>query len=266
MSERNTDIKRAASAAVRDHLDDIGEHLVKGLEPKLREVSGDVSEIRERVEYLESMSHRTGHSVAADGTVLSREQKDHVQKFCAWLRDPKGLEATQELGNVQAHLQRKASMVVTGTPAHGGWAVPEILLREIETLEKKFSPVRDLVNVVRVGSGDMRALVNVRGATAGWSSETGARTATDTSELREIAPTGGELFALPKASEWALDDMYFNVQQWLVNEVAEAFAILEGEAVIRGDGTQNRPTGMPCSTIASPSGNSSANLVFTGSM
>ena len=54
---------------------------------------------------------------------------------------------------------------------------------------------------------------------------------------------GGELYAYPKASNWALDDVFFAVDQWLAEEVAQVFAEYEGEAVIRGTGS-DQYTGM----------------------
>jgi HK97 family phage major capsid protein len=121
--------------------------------------------------------------------------------------------------------------------------VPEEISTMIEVLEKKFSPVRDLVKVVKVGTGDYKELVNIRGTTSGWVGESTSRTATDASLLRERAPTNGELYAYPQASEWSLDDMFFNVEEWLAEEVAQSFAVAEGLAVISGNGT-NSPTGM----------------------
>jgi HK97 family phage major capsid protein len=85
--------------------------------------------------------------------------------------------------------------------------------------------------------------VNTRGAAAGWVGETDARTETATSKLREVVPTMGELYAYPHATEWALDDVFFDVGAWLAEEAAQAFAVLEGAAVLTGDGT-SKPTGM----------------------
>ncbi len=103
--------------------------------------------------------------------------------------------------------------------------------------------MRSLVRVDRVGSNDNKMLVSLRGASAGWVGKSTSRTETTTPSLRERAPTMGEIYAYPQTTEWALDDAFFDVGAWLVEEVAEAFAIEEGEAVISGNGT-NRPTGM----------------------
>ena len=85
--------------------------------------------------------------------------------------------------------------------------------------------------------------MNLRGATAGWVGESDSRTETATPQLREVVPTMGELFAYPQTTEWAMDDVFFDVGSWLAEEVAEQFAVEEGAAVLTGNGS-NRPTGM----------------------
>jgi HK97 family phage major capsid protein len=114
--------------------------------------------------------------------------------------------------------------VVIGTGSQGGVAVPEEIRRDVERLELKFSPVRSLVNVVQIGTGDVKELVNIRGATATWTNESGVRSQTNTPLLRENTLTGGELFAYVRASQWSLDDMFFDVKSWLTEECAQQFA------------------------------------------
>jgi HK97 family phage major capsid protein len=48
--------------------------------------------------------------------------------------------------------------------------------------------------------------------------------------------------AKPQASEESLDDLFFNVEQWLIETAAEAIAQGEGSAFVSGNGT-NKPTG-----------------------
>jgi HK97 family phage major capsid protein len=137
----------------------------------------------------------------------------------------------------------EAKDITTTTGAAGGFAVPEEISREIGLLEKKMSPVRDLIKVVQTGTSDYKELITIHGTTSGWVGEITARPATATSTLREVVPTNGELYAYPQVSEWALDDIFFNVDQWLAETVAREFAIQEGIAVISGNGT-TKPTGM----------------------
>jgi HK97 family phage major capsid protein len=192
---------------------------------------------RERLEELEARAASPGKTAA------DKRRNEHKADFIGWLRN-RGQSPILEqklLDHERKILEHKD--VTIGTGAAGGFAVPEEIAREIELLEKKFSPVRSLVKVVPVGTSDYKELVNLRGATSGWVGETTARPATLTPTLREVTPTNGELYAYPQCSEWSLDDVFFNVESWLEENVAEEFAIQEGEAVIRGNGT-NKLTGM----------------------
>lgn len=193
---------------------------------------------RERIEALEARQSNP-KKTAAD---LLKDE--HGQAFEGWIRS-KGQDAGLE--SKMNQLERKARSefkdITIGTPSAGGYAVPEQIGREIERLEQLFSPVRSLVKTVQVGTGDYKELVSINGASSGWVGETGSRTATDTPTLREVTPIQGEIYAYPQVSEWSLDDMFFNVEQWLTDSVAQEFAIREGEAVISGNGS-NKPVGM----------------------
>ena len=72
--------------------------------------------------------------------------------------------------------------------------------------------------------------------------EAGTRSQTNTPDLAEVAPTFGMASARPRASEESLDDLFFDVESWLINSAAEAIAQGEGLAFVSGNGT-NRPTG-----------------------
>lgn len=220
---------------------------------------------RERLEELESRSKSPGK------TVEEKRRGEYKEAFVDWLRN-KGQGPLQE--QKLQDLSRKmieAKDITIGTGAAGGFAVPEEIAREIGRLELLFSPVRSLVKVVQAGTSDYKELVSKRGTTSGWVGETGTRTATATSTLRERAMTHGELYAYPQASEWSLDDIFFNVEAWLAEEVAEKFAVEEGIAVITGNGT-SKPTGMintsPATTadFASPERSANAYQAVTSDL
>ena len=196
-----------------------------------------LDEQKSRIEELESRNRTPARS--------PKEQRadEYKKTFCDWIRN-RGQSPTEE-SKMQTLTKKmfEEKDITIGSGAAGGFAVPEIIAREVERLELKYSPVRELVKVVQTGSSDYKELVNVRGANAGWVGEQGPRNGTDTPQLREVTPTMGELYAYPQVSEWSLDDIFFNVEQWLAQEVADAFSIKEGDAVIRGSGA-SMPTGM----------------------
>jgi HK97 family phage major capsid protein len=209
---------------------------------------------------IEARAKMPGATGERRGGAKDREHRKHFER---WLRSPHDTSARQTLGDLQHNAGIEAKDVTIGTPASGGFAVPEESAREIERLELAMSPIRDLVRVATVGTSDFKHLVSTRGAGFGWAGEVALRTGIATSQLRERAPTHGELYAYPTASNWSLDDVFFNVGDWLAEEAAEGFAIAEADAVIRGDGS-DKPTGMlhaapaPTGDFASPLRNAGA--------
>ena len=207
---------------------------------------------RERLEELEAKASSPGRTAA------QKRQDEYKSVFVDWLRNRGQSPNHEQKMNEMARRMLEQKDVTIGTPGAGGYAVPEEIAREIGRLELLFSPVRRLVKVVQAGTSDYKELVSARGTTSGWVGETATRNATATSVLRERTPTNGELYAYPQASEWSLDDIFFDVEAWLAEEVAQDFAIEEGDAVIRGDGS-SKPTGLikdvPTTTadFASPS-------------
>lgn len=193
--------------------------------------------LRDRVEELEAKAKNPGKSIG------DKVKDEYKAAFVNWIRS-RGQNADDER-KMQEAIRKAAEVkdITIGTGSAGGFGVPEEISREIEKHELKASPVRSLVKVVRAGTSDYKELLAINGATSGWVGETGTRSATTTPTLREIAPTHGELYAYPQASEWSLDDVFFDVEQWLSESVGESFAVAEANAVLTGNGT-NQPTGM----------------------
>ena len=152
-------------------------------------------------------------------------------------------------------LQAKAWSI--GTPADGGYALPEQIDREIEKMLRDISIVRSLANVVTVGTSDYKKLVNVNGIASGWVGETAARPATNTSQFAEVAPPMGELYANPQVTQQSLDDMFFDVEAELMTQLMEEFALAEGAAFVTGNGT-NKPKGFLAYTTAATADSSRA--------
>lgn len=201
-------------------------------------VERELAFMRERVEELEAKAMSPGKTGA------EKVRDEYKNAFVDWIRNRgQNADSERKMQEIQRKAQTEYKDVTIGTGSAGGFGVPEEISRELEKHELKFSPVRSLVKVVRAGSSDYKELLAINGATSGWVGETGSRTATNTPTLREIAPTHGELYAYPQASEWSLDDIFFNVEQWLAESVGEAFAVAEATSVLSGNGT-NQPTGM----------------------
>jgi HK97 family phage major capsid protein len=203
---------------------------------KLDRLEEENAALMERIEAIEAKSANPKKPGGPDTA-----EHEHKTRFEAWLRKPTDPRAITALGEFQDQLSRKDMSIASD--ANGGFAVPQQIAADIERLELKLSPVRRLVKVVQAGTSDFHHIVSIGGTESGWSSETGTRSTTGTPLLRDVAPTQGELYAYPVVSNWALDDVFFNLTQFLTEEIAQSFADQEGLAVISGNGT-NRPTGM----------------------
>lgn len=164
---------------------------------------------------------------------VTKADREHLKAFDAWFRDPRDSQKAADL---------KQKAVQTTVAGDGGYAVPEIISTRIAEKLQDISVMRQLVEVQTVGSSDYKELVDVNGEDFGWVGETGSRSETNSGGLEEVAPTMGTLYAYPKATEESLDDMFFNVEDWLVRKVSLAFSKGEGAGFISGNGT-NKMTG-----------------------
>lgn len=124
-----------------------------------------------------------------------------------------------------------------GVAGEGGLAVPLEIDQMIESTLKQISPIRQIADVVKVGSASYRKLVAVGGVASGWVAEAAARPETGTPVFSEIAPPMGEIYANPAATQPMLDDVQFDVESWLAREIATEFARAEGVAFVSGTGT-----------------------------
>ena len=175
--------------------------------------------------------------------------------FLHWVRNPGDPERrtalqlrARELQKVEQKtdddsLETRAVQATTLTGSAGGFALPEIIERQIARLTLDFSPIRQLATVRMVGSTDYKELFDVSGAAFEWVGEGGVRNQTNTPDLAEVSPTFGMASARPQATEESLDDLFFNVEQWLISSAAEAMVVGEGSAFVGGNGI-NRPTGI----------------------
>lgn len=177
------------------------------------------------------------------------EVKARVDKIGAAAARPAigSTEASLEVkGFVDGYLRRgretEIKSVNGATPIDGGYAVPREIDAMIASELKEVSPIRQIAQVVRVGSAGYRKLVTTGGTASGWVGETAGRPETDTPDFEEIAPPTGELYANPAASQAMLDDAQFDLEGWLASEVAMEFARAEGAAFVGGTGV-DQPLG-----------------------
>ena len=214
------------------------------MEAKLAKMDGaldSMTEIKSKLESMETKLNRPG-VFDTKGDSTSREAAEYKGAFLDWMRNPRDTERQQKVTAAQRQLETKAADVRTSVNASGGFALPEDIERSIARIGIDVSPIRSLATVRAVGTPDYKELFDVNGAGFEWIGETNTRNQTNTPDLVEVAPTFGMASAKPQATEESLDDLFFNVEEWLTMSAGEAIYAGEGASFVSGNGT-NKPTG-----------------------
>jgi len=213
--------------------------------------------LKSDLEKLQTKLSRPGNGASGKGEKgVSPEADAYKGAFVSWVRNPSDPELrsqvqqrAKELRKVEAKafgdddgFETRAAATVTSTGSAGGFALPEQIEQQIARLSVDISPIRQIATVRTVGTPDYKELFDVNGAAFEWLGETDARNQTNTPDMAEVAPTFGLASAKPQASEESLDDLFFDVENWLVLSAAEAIAQGEGAAYVSGNGTK-KPTG-----------------------
>lgn len=208
------------------------EELKKGgqageLEGKLSKIEGKMQALEEAKSALEAKLNRPGNPGAGEDP----DQKEYRAAFGEWARKGTGEGAL------------KTKSVNVGEGAAGGYAVPETINMSVYNLLRGSVSMRGVCSQIPVGSDEYSQLIGTHGATGGWVGEGDARGATNTPGLALVSAYMGEVYANPQASQKSLDDMSFNVEAWLSDEVSQEFAYMENTAFTTGDGVK-KPKGL----------------------
>jgi len=246
----------ARAKELKSALDKISDDL--GNSVKAREVAEKrQATMQDRIEILEALNDRPRN------TIQDKIRSEHKDLFVTWMRS-RGTDQNAETKYRELVAKsREVKDVSIGTDAAGGFALPEEISRSIDNLVLKLSAITANVKNVQVGTSDYKELISVNDSTYTWATEVASRSATAEPVLRNRVPTWGELYAYMQASNWSLEDLFFNVENWLVENAAEGFAVGLATAIFNGNGS-GLPTGMtttaPVSTAdyASPERNHGA--------
>ena len=240
INEQMLDEQEKKNAARATELAATLDRVATDLDQQVKErnvVEKKLKQQQDRLEILEALNDRPR------ATVQDRAKGAMTESFLKCLRGGfQDLEARSEYKSaVLKAIEVKAVNVTTA--GDGGYAVPEEISRAIDALVLKQSDIVSSVKNVQAGTSDYKELITVHGTTSSWSTEAGSRSETGTATLRERAPTWGELYAYPKVSNWALEDLFFDVGNWLVNDASEGMAVALATSIYDGNGS-GKPTGM----------------------
>ncbi len=167
--------------------------------------------------------------------MAAAEEAPHQKAFAAYLRsgDDEGLRG----------LTLEGKAMSTAVAADGGYLVDPQTAEAIQSTLSSTASLRAIASVVNVDATSYDVLIDHTELGAGWATETGTLTETDSPQIDRITIPLHELSALPKASQRLLDDSAFDIEGWLASRIADKFARSEADAFVNGDGV-DKPMGI----------------------
>lgn len=123
-----------------------------------------------------------------------------------------------------------------GVDSAGAFLVPEELLANIIVLREQFGVFRQECQVIPMGSDTLNWPRRVGGLTAYFTGENQSATESQAS-WDNVNLTAKKLAALTRMSNEIAEDAVVSIADWLVGEIAYAFAAKEDDAGFNGDGT-----------------------------
>ncbi len=188
--------------------------------------AAEVTELRSFMEDLEVKFNRIG----LGGIGHSSQSRD-------------ALETKSYIQYLRTGREPEHKAMTVGNDEAGGYLAPSQLEQQLTKYLRERSPMRQLARVVNVQSGAYQMPAAKTSAAYSWVGETAARPDTDSPTIKMIEVPTCEVYACPSISQTLLDDNIFDLESWLIQELAEAFGDAEAAAFITGDGI-GKPKGL----------------------
>lgn len=229
--------------------------VTKGFEERKAKEDEYLTELKEAKDLAEEASLKAGRRGGGSDDGPSEDQIAHKTAFVDFIRG----HGTSELKHLADEAEKKALGSETGSGS--GVAVPTVIAQDIQSKTNDDSVMAGLVKVVRVGTSDYKEIVDKGGLGFGWVGAGDARAATGKPDVYEVEPAMGTVYAYPEAQEEQLGDVFFDIENWLVDSARTSFANARDVAVIAGDGTK-KPLGFLGSAPVADADGARADKVF----
>jgi len=138
----------------------------------------------------------------------------------------------------------------TLVPADGGYLIPDNWYERIVQRARELSPIRQNASISNISVGNS-LLVPTEGTTdfaTGWIAEDGDRVNTTTGDFAQIEIIVYEMYANPLATRAVLMDNAYDLEGYIIEKIAEQFALIEGTAFVNGTGS-TQPFGLLAATV-----------------
>jgi len=242
--------KGAVDPQTQEKIDNANNHITS-----LEEQIEDVKQTQQRVDNLELQLGRAGLGGAGgqDKDLHAEAKQFYSMKAGRPVEDS---EVDTEAYNAYRQSFDKAlrygergvnadirNALSVGSDPDGGYWVPASTANQIIQRLYETSPVRNVANIVTIGSDRYEIPKDVDEASSGgWIGETDSRSSTGTPEIGVQEIPVHEQYAMPEVTQKLIDDAGFDVEGWLTEKVAGILSRTENTAFVNGDGVM-RPRG-----------------------
>lgn len=232
-------------------------------EAKVDRLNAEISRIedvaRKRFDQIETALNRSPRGASAlsehdEAAVFAAERKAHFGGHLdvgTYRSYKAALHQYLRKNNAGSGVEEIKALSV-GSDPDGGFAVTPDMTGRIISLIRETSPVRQVANVVTIGTDALEGVNDLNEATSGWVGETEARNETAAPRIGEWRIPVHEQYAEPRATQKLLDDAMFDVEAYLSAKIAERLARMENTAFITGNGNK-KPRGFLTYPAGTPS-------------
>lgn len=213
--------------------DGVGE-VTEALTGLVSDMKGFRQEITQKMQQQEERLNMTYMTQRPQLSTADHVEVPHLKAMDSYLRsgDDDGLRS----------LALDGKGMNTAVSAEGGYLVDPQTAQTVNSVLNNSASLRSVATIVNVEATSYDVLVDHSELGAGWATETGSQSETETPIFDRISIPLHELSALPKASQRLLDDAAFDIEGWLAGRIADRFATAEAAAFVAGDGI-DKPRG-----------------------
>jgi HK97 family phage major capsid protein len=147
--------------------------------------------------------------------------------------------------------ESEKKVLVVSNDSTGGYLAPPSFVAEIIKAEVLFSPMRALVDVRQIGSGELQQPKRTGTAAATRVGEIQTRVESTNPSWGLVKISAPEMYAEARISNANLEDSAFSLEQELQGEFGEQFGVTEGNEIINGNGV-NKCLGILDAAAAGP--------------
>ncbi|MBF0406466.1 MAG: phage major capsid protein [Candidatus Riflebacteria bacterium] len=205
-----------------------GQAGVGEIEQKLERMNAALDKAEETIQNLEKHVAKNNRPGFAEGKVTD----EHKKAFKLFLTNG---DATQ--------LKAIRNTVRTDSDTDGGLAVPDELDRQVESLFEDSGAMMNLCLVKTAGKGYQK-LFNVKGTNVVNTSEMEIIENTSTSKLVKITPVWGKKEAKPLLSQEAIEDIFFDAEAFVKEDVFEELEESFELELLQGTGASGATKGL----------------------